>query len=165
MGGSRGETGCPDPPPPAAPQNNHKNIGFHSNTGPDPLKTTRLPSQDSMLGHHLQSSETPFKWRFAGGQMVARLWWYLDPLSFHQLKKKNVFKVGSPLTKLSGYVHAMGRSVVCDYGIPGHSNLFSKIFIVSQIFYFILSNSCTDPEGDGGLDPSPPLKITKYRVS
>ena len=35
MGGSRGGTGGPDPPP---PPKNHKNIGFLSNTGPDPLK-------------------------------------------------------------------------------------------------------------------------------
>ena len=35
MCGSRGETGGPDPPPPLK---NHKNIGFLSNSGPDPLK-------------------------------------------------------------------------------------------------------------------------------
>ena len=34
MGGSRGGTGDPDPPP----LKNHKNIGFPSNTGPDTLK-------------------------------------------------------------------------------------------------------------------------------
>ena len=39
----------PDPPPP--PLKNHKNIGFLSNTGPDPLKITKLPSQHSMLGN------------------------------------------------------------------------------------------------------------------
>ena len=33
IGGSRGGTGGPDPPP-----ENHKNIGFLCNTGPDPLK-------------------------------------------------------------------------------------------------------------------------------
>ena len=27
-------------------------IGFLSNAGPQPLKTTKLPSQHSMLGHH-----------------------------------------------------------------------------------------------------------------
>ena len=52
-----------------------------------------------MLGHHLHASET------AGGPIMARLWWYLDPSSPHQLEKnekKNVIKVGPPLTKLSG---------------------------------------------------------------
>ena len=28
----------PDPPPPPPPPENHKNIGFLSNTGPDPIK-------------------------------------------------------------------------------------------------------------------------------
>ena len=33
------------------PPENHKNIGFLSNTDPDPLKITKLPSQRSVLGH------------------------------------------------------------------------------------------------------------------
>ena len=48
-----------------------------------------------------QRNETEFKWRFPGGPMIARLWWYLDPSSPHQLKKKNkqkVVKVGPLLT-------------------------------------------------------------------
>ena len=35
---------------------NHKNIGFLINAGPDPLKTTKLPSQHSMLGLHRWNS-------------------------------------------------------------------------------------------------------------
>ena len=46
--------------------------GFLSNTGPDRLKITKLISQNSMLGHHRPASETPFKWRFTGGPMMAR---------------------------------------------------------------------------------------------
>ena len=38
-----------------------KNIEFISNTGPDPLKFSKLPSQHSTLGHHQHASETPFK--------------------------------------------------------------------------------------------------------
>ena len=36
------------------PLENYKNIGFPSNTGPDPLKITNLhvPIQHSMFGHH-----------------------------------------------------------------------------------------------------------------
>ena len=49
-----------------------QNIEFLSNTGPDPLKFSKLPSQHSKLGHHRHPSETPFKWRFAGGPMMAR---------------------------------------------------------------------------------------------
>ena len=40
---------------------NHKNIEFLSNTGPDPLKFLKLPSQHSTLGHRRHASETPFK--------------------------------------------------------------------------------------------------------
>ena len=62
--------GCRTPPPPLE---NYKKLGFLSNTGPDPLKITKLPSQHSMLGHHRLASETPFKWRLAGGPVMARL--------------------------------------------------------------------------------------------
>ena len=54
MGGGGG-VGGPD-----TPLKYHKNIGFLSNTGPDPLKITKLPSQHSMLGHHRPASESPF---------------------------------------------------------------------------------------------------------
>ena len=64
-----GATGVRTPPPPLE---NHKDIGFYSNTGQDPLKITKLPSQHSMLGHDRHASETPFKWRFAGEPMMAR---------------------------------------------------------------------------------------------
>ena len=43
-----------------------------------------------MLCHHRHASETPCKWCFADGPMVARLYWYLDPL-FPQLNKKRFF--------------------------------------------------------------------------
>ena len=45
---------------------------FFSNTGPDPLKIAKLPSQHSILGHNWLATETPFKWRFAGRLMMAR---------------------------------------------------------------------------------------------
>ena len=61
----------------------------------------------SSAGHH-----RAFKWRFAGGPMMARLKWYLDPLYSHHLKKrgrkKNVDKFGPPLTKLSGSANVSG---------------------------------------------------------
>ena len=46
MGGSRGGGGGVWTPP----EKSHKNIGFLSITGPDPMKITKLPSQHSMLG-------------------------------------------------------------------------------------------------------------------
>ena len=36
----------------SGPAEKSQNIGFLSNTGLDPLKITKLPSQHSMLGHH-----------------------------------------------------------------------------------------------------------------
>ena len=68
------------------PLENHKAIGFLSNTGPDPLenhKANKLP----MLGNYRPTSKTPFKWRFGGGPMMTCFKWYLDPLSPHLLKK------------------------------------------------------------------------------
>ena len=40
----------------------HKAKGFLSNTGPNSLKSQKLPSQHSILGHHRPASETTFKW-------------------------------------------------------------------------------------------------------
>ena len=56
-----------------------------------------------MLGHHRPATERQFQWRFAGGQRIASLKWYLDPT------KKNIVRVGPPLTKLSGSVHDPDR--------------------------------------------------------
>ena len=96
----------PDPPPPLK---NHKNIGLLSTTGPDPLKNHKASKPASMLGHHPHTSEPPFKWRFAGGPMMA-----LQKIAFgsstpssrkNKTTKKNVVKVGPPMTKLSGSAH------------------------------------------------------------
>ena len=76
-------------------------LGFHSNTGPNPLKITKLPSQHSMLCHHWHARETPFKWRFAGGSMVARYSGVFDlPSPIHQKKKKKKKKKKKTLSKL-----------------------------------------------------------------
>ena len=55
-----------------------------------PWKITKLPSQPSMLGHHRPTSETPFKWCFAGGPMMARFECYLTLVStiFSAIKKR-----------------------------------------------------------------------------
>ena len=89
MRGSRGGTEGPDPPPFLK---NHKNIEFLSNTGPDPLEFSKLPSQHSTLGHHRHASEKPFK-----GVSLAGRWpafsdiWILSPLK----KKKKTSEFGS----------------------------------------------------------------------
>ena len=53
------------------PMKIHKNIGFPSNIDPDPLKITKLPSQHSIVCHYRHACETPLKWRFAGGPIMA----------------------------------------------------------------------------------------------
>ena len=65
-GGDRG----PDPPPPLK---NHKNIGFLSNSDPDPLKNYKATEPAFNVGLPSGRQRTPFKWRFAGGPMMARL--------------------------------------------------------------------------------------------
>ena len=40
-----------------------------------------------MLGHHRHASETPLKWRFAGGPMITSLYCHLDPPFRHKLNK------------------------------------------------------------------------------
>ena len=58
---------------------NHKAIGFVSDTGLDPLKNHKIQFW-AVTGQ-------PAKHGLAGGLMMARFKWYLDPLSPHQLKK------------------------------------------------------------------------------
>ena len=60
MCGSRGGDRWSGPPPP--PLKKHKNVGFLHNTGLDPQQ--RRPA-----------SKTPFQWSFAGGPMMAHLYW------------------------------------------------------------------------------------------
>ena len=77
-------TGGPDTPPPHL--KNYKNIGFLicSNTGPDPLKITKLPSQHSMLDHYRHT---------VGVSLADRWWpaysgiWILSPLNNNNNKK------------------------------------------------------------------------------
>ena len=53
-----------------SPRNSQK-YSFFSNTGPDPLKIVKLPSQLSVFGQYRHVSETPFR-RFALGPKRAR---------------------------------------------------------------------------------------------
>ena len=74
----RGSIGGAESGPPP-PLKKHKNIRFRINTGPNPLNN-HISCKHSILGHHCHADKTPFKWRFAGGPMMARFLWYLDPL-------------------------------------------------------------------------------------
>ena len=70
MRGSRGGDRGSRPPP---EKKKHKNIGFLSNTGPDPLENHKATKPVFIVGPTSATSETPFKWCFAGGPMMARL--------------------------------------------------------------------------------------------
>ena len=61
--------GSGPPPPPES----KKNMGFLSNTDPDPLKNHKATKPAFNLGNYRQASGTPFRWCFAGGLMIACL--------------------------------------------------------------------------------------------
>ena len=93
MSGPRegGGQGVQTPPPPK----NHKDIGFLSNTNPDHLESQSYHA-------NIQRWDVfgpPAKRCFAGGPMMAHLYWYLDP---HTQK---IVRHGPPLSKLSGSAH------------------------------------------------------------
>ena len=95
-GGGRSEG--PDP----TPEKQQENVGFLSNTGPDPLKN--------------QANIDPLAKRHFNGILLAGrrwpaysgIWIRLPPhqLSPRQKTKKHVLRVGPPLTKLFGSAHA-----------------------------------------------------------
>ena len=68
-------------PPPPPPEKSQKYRFFEQYWSGSPEKSKKLPSQHSMLGHHWHASETPFKWRFAGGPMMTLFYWYLDSIT------------------------------------------------------------------------------------
>ena len=57
------------PPPPK----NSQNIGFLCKTGLDPLENHKATELAFNAGPYRPISDTPFKWRVAGGSMMARL--------------------------------------------------------------------------------------------
>ena len=81
--------GVRTPPPPE----NHKNIGFPSNTGLDPEKSQSYQANVQCCS----IIDTPFKWRFADRPMMISLRLYLDHLS-PLIKNKNKIKRYQGLT-------------------------------------------------------------------
>ena len=75
----------------------NKTTRFLGKTGPDPPKNHKA-TYHSMLNHHRAASETQFN---DGPLMVV----IGSPLP--SSTKKNVVRVGPPLTKLSGFVHGI----------------------------------------------------------
>ena len=98
MHGSRAEDRRSGPPPPK----NHINIGFLSKIGPDRLKTTKLPSQQSMLGHNRHASNAismAFRLQADDGPLIVVFG------SYHPSSSKKRCQCWTPLTKLSGSAH------------------------------------------------------------
>ena len=62
-----GGTGGPDPP-----LKNHKNIGFLSNTGPDPLKNHKATKPAFNVGSSSAGQRNTISMGFAGRPMMAR---------------------------------------------------------------------------------------------
>ena len=52
---------------------NHKNVGFLTETDLDPLENHKATKLAFNVGPYRPTSETPFKWRFAGGPIMAHL--------------------------------------------------------------------------------------------
>ena len=66
-----------------------------------PWKITKLPSQHSLSGYHWPASKTPFKWRFAGGRMMACFFAvYGSSILPSSTEKKKCCQSWTPLTKL-----------------------------------------------------------------
>ena len=90
------------PPPPEKSQN----IGFSSNTCPDPLKNCSCEASiqcwDS-IGMPAKRHLMAFGWRADDGPLKVGLRSSLPSSTL----KTNVVKVGSPLTKLSGSAHEL----------------------------------------------------------
>ena len=76
MRGSRGGDRGTGPPPLAKSQKY-----ILSNNAPGLLENHKATKLAFLSGYHRPASETPSKWRFAGGPMMVRFKCYVDPLS------------------------------------------------------------------------------------
>ena len=87
------------------PLKNHKNIGFSSNTGPDSLKNRSYQASIQCwanIGTPVKRHLMAFRWRADDGPLKGVLG---SPTLINL--KKNVVKVGPPLTNLSGSAQVM----------------------------------------------------------
>ena len=80
--GGGGGGGGADPLP-HTPLENHKAIGFLSYTGADLLPNHKGTMPAFNVGPSSARQRNAIKRRCAGGPMMARFQWYLDPLSTH----------------------------------------------------------------------------------
>ena len=107
---------------------------FLSNTGPDPLNITNLPSQHSMLGHHRHASDMPFKWRFAGPLNI--LWYPVFGSSLPSSTKKHCqritikrLRIPFARNKIVSSLHSYFFHFTVQITVP--------FFFINYIFYLI----------------------------
>ena len=87
------------------PLKNHKNMGFLSNTDPDPLKKSQSYQASVQC---LANICTPAKRHLNGISLTGRSWPHKMVFgSFLPSSTKKIVKVGPPLAKLSGSVHVI----------------------------------------------------------
>ena len=151
-------------------ENKKKYIWFLSNTGPDPLKITNLPSQHSMLGHHRPANETPFKWRFHWRADDGPLIMVFES-SLPSSTKKTV-KIGPPLTKLSGSAHekAYDEGTLSIAHFTGNFLFTWKFFMLHVVCWFfsklsfLKNSSRITIRVSNSLDPDQAWGPTLFRV-
>ena len=107
-----------------------KNPGFLSNTGPDPLKITKLPSQHSMLGHYRHASATAFNgchWRINDDPLIVVFGSSLPSSAKNKQKK----------TKLSGSNHDTNDKTLIILVVQPHSTGLSQGRFKTSKFYLM----------------------------
>ena len=89
------------------PPEKSQNILFPSNTGPDPLTNTKLPSQNLMFDHHRHASETPLNGVLlaADDDPIRVVFGSSLPSSLKKKKKKKRCQSWTPSGKISGSAH------------------------------------------------------------
>ena len=120
MGRFRGGTGGLDP------LKDSKNIGFLSNTGPDPLKNHKA-TKPAFIGmpakrHFNVVILMMFRWLSDDGPLIVVFVWILFP-------QKMVVKVGPPLAIFSGSTHALLVNI--SLAVNGKSSLEQTFVFLS----------------------------------
>ena len=97
------------------PLKNHNNIGFLSNSGPDPLKHYEATEPAFKVGPSSACKRNAIlmalRWRANDDPLIVVHVFRSSHPSWTKIRKKNVVKVGLPLTKFSGSAH--GLLVLC----------------------------------------------------
>ena len=97
---------------------NYKAIGFHSNTGPDPLKNHKATKPAFKV-------RPSFKWRFAGGPILVAFGSSLTSST----------KSWTPPAKLSGSAHGTVGRVNLSLGYLSHMRCLPWPFLIYLLLF------------------------------